>query len=896
MHWHGTQEESAAEAWRRKVETIIVLLVASSTAATSQSFAFAFELRRYPPSHINTPMMRATSAQVSAALQFSRTGNAANVLEAGLCAPVSYGDKEMVENYEYLHPDISSILLTKASQNESEGNISFVVDSGALTLRRAFTRQDDPDLEHSTADTLPMNLLARLAEECDCVVFDEKIMHTRNIPKKIFGLIGLSQCPSPLLPRKNDQMNAEKNREESNEFQNSALLVATTIALNLLESSIRAIVLESCGQNRKSVDLRSNGKRSAGRDSADFDPQSQRGSPLLKDMIHEMSNLDHCLDPKSLPTNLSQAGITLASDIAPVLRALLLPTRVGGLNLRNLASHGFLSTIDRRWFSLTLVLIQTLDSLLISNTNLKGSANTKGVLDNTVEARVEEAHTAFDANRIDYDHGTSSLTQYEPMAWEVQYGRRILLNLHSGPLIEELERQTGQFVPSSHMHILRFGLHVLAPTLQQCILPEDQIEESLAKTTVTARENNESMPALTAIFTTLLCSLLEHSLRLLWCKVNNRPGDCMARPSEYYVTLDGHGQRDRHDVIINPFLCDGMTRNQMIPVIGANACALLSDLFLAPSVEAPNIRSAVCHGSWDGELVKELEGLAATAENSNGLSGKSSPLLLDTACALMSCLDLILSNLSETKSLCRRPAYRPVYTYTSTAVRNLNDIFRSLAELDLLISNDTSIAKCMATMEQQHPKLCNNVRQLNIELELIVEMAHGLFPTMKINHDEVWTTKDTYSEHRTNIALARNIAALTLLSDASNATKNYLREVQERIDKLSMIPSSTKDRRLLKTTARFCSAAMVAREFYTFTVYVAVLAIQHDSQSVGLYRYDEQNTFNRNDIVRVVERSRMTLSTFESHIRTNLDRSLKALQTYLQGKALKFFRKIKSDP
>lgn len=33
----------------------------------------------------------------------------------------------------------------------------------------------------------------------------------------------------------------------------------------------------------------------------------------------------------------------------------------GGINLRNLVSHGFLSQVDRRWLALTTVLIQTLD-------------------------------------------------------------------------------------------------------------------------------------------------------------------------------------------------------------------------------------------------------------------------------------------------------------------------------------------------------------------------------------------------------------------------------------------------------------------------------------------------------------------------------------------------------
>ena len=44
---------------------------------------------------------------------------------------------------------------------------------------------------------------------------------------------------------------------------------------------------------------------------------------------------------------------------------------------------------------------------------------------------------------------------------------------------------------------------------------------------------------------------------------------------------------------------------------------------------------------------------------------------------------------------------------------------------------------------------------------------------------------------------------------------------------------------------------------------------------------------SKNDLIKAVERTRMTVSTFDSYSTTNLDRSMKALQQYLQGKAVK---------
>lgn len=356
--------------------------------------------------------------------------------------------------------------------------------------------------------------------------------------------------------------------------------------------------------------------------------------------------------------------------------------------------------------------------------------------------------------------------------------------------------------------------------------------------------------------------------------------------SENYQTLDGHGQRDKHEVMVSPYLQDGRTRNQLLPVIGAQSCAMLSDLFAAPSSEAPNIRSALFHGTWEGELVKELKGL--TEKSVVDCPERSNPLLVDAACALVSCLDLISSDLSDGEK--RISSYRPVYTFTASVVRNLNAFLHNLAELDALISNNSSIGNCIRSMETLHPKLIEELRPLKTELKVINKMACDLFPSMRKSDDKPWGVEDIYSEHQTNVALASNVAALTLLSDASHALENYLAGLYESIDKLSMEPRNTKDHRTLKTSARFCSAAMIVRDFYPWTVYVALLQVKNYLHSDG-----DDDISNREDVIRATERSRMVLSTVDSYLKTNLDRSLKALQQYIQGKVVKnvILQKIK---
>lgn len=285
------------------------------------------------------------------------------------------------------------------------------------------------------------------------------------------------------------------------------------ISLNLLESSIRLIIMGgSRGNNSKDENLTNKRSHSG--------LKSSKGAPLLRNMIQEIASMNHLtLGPKNLIS---------ASDLAPILRALLLPTKEGGINLRNLVSHGFLSTIQRRWFSLTLVLIQTLDCLIESN-----SMNNDGDSEECADDETNRTKGGNDAALSEkgekgmVQQSKSSLTKYPPMASQVHSGKGILLQDQS---LQELELQMRGFVSLSHVPLLRFGLYVLAPTLRRNLHTGQSMTAFDYK-----RGNPPSIPSLTAIFSTVICSLLEHSLRLLWSSTNNSPNSCIARPSEYYV-------------------------------------------------------------------------------------------------------------------------------------------------------------------------------------------------------------------------------------------------------------------------------------------------------------------------------------------------------------------------
>ena len=709
-----------------------------------------------------------------------------------------------IEGYDHVHPEIAEILIGDDFAAHDLSPFDVNPNTLSMQLKKKISQQVGV-VSISLADDsiMPINQLVAFANHCDDVVFQTDHL---EVPKKILGLICLSQL----------QLSTSISKDELDSAldtcNDSAILVASMVAINLLESSIRAVHLKVRPSQRNN--------------------QQIKGSPLLSNMIEDIGNLD---------TNLSLEYNKLMplAYLSPILKALLLPNKVGALNLRNLLSHGFLSTLDRRWLSLTLVLIQTLDSIC----------------------------TGIDA--IDYTpagikrRDISALTNYEVMKSEITYGR-ILLS--SASRLQELEATAslkGEFVPPSHKHLLRFTLQVLG------------------KSCFSSNEDIHTVPPLTTIFITSISSLLEHSLRLIWCKVNNRMDDSIARPASYYVTLDGHGQRDKHEVMISAYLCDDCTRNNLVATIGGQACAMLTDLFASPLSEAPNIRAAVCHGYFDDVIVQELESLADWSSIGDlpqrQIETDTAATLADVASALISVFELVSSNVAGNA---RMTEYKPLFTYASRARRDVYAILNNLSSLSSRIMNDEQVSDCISKMKVMHENAYVDILSMKIDLEKANILAHDLLPANE--NSTCWSLDDYYAEHDLNIILAECNAAQTLLSEVSHATKSYLESFEAGIVGLNIRSSSTKDQRTKNSLMRFCGVSSLVLDFYCMASYVALLAVKHHSNSL-----ETNYNLDRGDVTKAVERTRMTLSTFDSYLASNLDRSIKSLQQYMKGKAVK---------
>jgi hypothetical protein len=153
----------------------------------------------------------------------------------------------------------------------------------------------------------------------------------------------------------------------------------------------------------------------------------------------------------------------------------------------------------------------------------------------------------------------------------------------------------------------------------------------------------------------ILSILIEHSLRVEWCRLNNRTEDLIARPGSYFVTLDGHSQRKQHDLLLHPYIGLGSeaSKNKLISSLGGGTIALLTDIFISSS-GGPNIRAALGHGLWDSVMEGELNSLMLDVTKTTSIQQFDD---------MVNVLFIVLRAAATKQSV----NYQPRYSYTAKA-------------------------------------------------------------------------------------------------------------------------------------------------------------------------------------------------------------------------------------
>jgi len=363
----------------------------------------------------------------------------------------------------------------------------------------------------------------------------------------------------------------------------------------------------------------------------------------------------------------------------------------------------------------------------------------------------------------------------------------------------------------------------------------------------------------------LLSIILEHGLRLDWCRLNDSPENVTAQPGAYCVTLDGHGQKHQHDLILYPFIGDDNRKNKLVSHLGGATMALLTDLF-ASSCGGPNLRAALAHGLWDAQLERELVADAS---------------YVDTHDELLDMANLVMIAM-EGAALCPRPAlrqYRPLYSYRAVTLRNAVCVAN---ELQRLVSLRASMAISATSM-------IHNEHIATLAVPGFDSVTSRVLSALRTSTGE-WKAEDVFEEHEINLRLATFGASRSLLEDLVVATSSFACTLEDSHTELQS-EEGMPDRRRLKRFQRVCSVTDIAIAMYQFAALVAVLslgdALQIDTRTEDRGIGATETKLPPETVLKAVERSRMCISTFSNFLTSNTDRALKAAVDYTKGKAIK---------
>lgn len=631
--------------------------------------------------------------------------------------------------------------------------------------------------------------------------------------------------------------------------------VAMILALNALESAIRSAVGSSADDN------------DAGR------------APLLKAMLPQLVKMDTV-----------ERGTW--TTVGVLLNCLLLPT---GLNLRNMIWHGFVGGDYslRPWLALVLILLQQLKQ---SQQNLKRPHS------RPTSRPIPRATSPLLQNGLQLSN--SNLC---PQRWMeiVAYGASLRWELQTGVAREqELDRDRDRslsfseyiatwLLPSSHWPLWNFCLeHMILATRQ------------------------EQPP--TTIIAVVLTILLEHGLRLQWCDCNQRPQDKIARPGYFYVTLDGHGQRHKHDILLHPFIYhhqsqsnfkdgddsslgrsdsrsaaanDYQEANALLEVLGGNVFALLTDLFVSGS-GGPNIRAALAHGVWDETIDLELQRMSTTTTvNCDGATLIANWDTVDVLLVAMEQAATAIAVRTHEGAARRVPLcvqqYRPMFSFTAKTIDSLFDVHQSLNRISdlshqIFTFRENRLTEWDADSVALPP---DSVAQLSVPLSFLNERAESIVSGISVDptRSMVWTADDVLAENQTNQRLEPLGATRSLLLDIAAAASSFANSLEDALHFLSDTdrPNRSKNvsNRQRKKMRRVAGCGTFTLHVYTFATHVAILHLEYT-----LTPYDrEQSIFTDKELKQAVERTRMVVSTVSTFITTNAQRAFTAADQYTKG-------------
>lgn len=510
-----------------------------------------------------------------------------------------------------------------------------------------------------------------------------------------------------------------------------------------------------------------------------------------------------------------------------VLQMLLLPT---GLNLRNLLWHGFVSDhIPRPWLALVVCLIQTLcpDSSFAEFEEHNGALSDQNA--------VKEMTERFRQQNVLQDVEVEGLSL-----------------LQSDDFVEPI----AEWLPISHRNLWYFIVRTFLRRSHK------QQQWNMWKST----------PCIGMV---LLIVVLEHGLRIHWCTSNAQPDDMHAHPGKFYVTLDGHGQRHKHNLLLHPYYHENRPHqtnhsyeeslerkeNQLYRVFGPSTMALLTDLFTSPA-GGPNLRAALSHGLLDKALNQEVNWLLT--ENGSRESMYSSRC--STARRM---LPVVLAALHWLAQYHSSFIYRPRYSYTAQTLYALNQLekFIQLSTVwwdKLRVSDDDRLSSSLFRR--------SDYTVIRILLKIV---RAALVPADSSTVS--WTLQDSHEEFHCNQRLAKIGASRLLLHEVVEALAH--------ITSLESIPNPS----ILPLYVFSC--AVTLSSIATAIAERSVVDRYGGISEMMLMLSSSNHSQTSDQLAEAIRRTRMVVSTVDTFLRRkNSTRCDNAIGSYARSKVIRRMR------
>lgn len=613
--------------------------------------------------------------------------------------------------------------------------------------------------------SLSLVILIELANQSETIIFRKD--EEISLPGPIKSLI--------------DMTILENDESIDQSAASPSVLVPALLALNMVESSIRNF----CGKKH--------GK-----------------APLLKDMIEILSS----------------SKIENSEMMAKLLRSMLLPKI--GLSLRNLLWHGFIPALPRKWLSLSIVIILTLDHMTKASSLVSS-----------------------DVDSQEYLKTLQQMRDQLPLKNVIDHGNSILA---SKDLLMKLESDLLEFiVPPSYKRWLQLCMEFVTHPV---------------------------------IFSSSVTPLIEHLLRLYWCEANDMYIESIAQQNEYYCTLDGAGQRNKHNIILMSSFTNQRgedLRSKLVDVIGHQSLALITDLFASP--RGPNIRSKASHGALNHHLYEELSHVARLLRCGQEIQISSSEisdnLLRDQTAALISTLDVILSfgPISQIKTNHNQnvpsflEGYQSQYSYSGSLRRVMNEAMETF----VLLHDFT----CAKNITQNY--INANHESIGEQIRTMAPTKDYVFSKFKYVYGYLVADSKIFEESIEKAASSCGASTL-LLSEVSTAAKEQIALLDSVFSELKCVEIPITTRRK-KQVQRILSTAHLTLDFYSLVIFCALLYVERQLLEIECIHTDMYDEITNDVLENSVRRSRMAVSTFVTS--ENVDRALKAVSLYSEASCVK---------